>query len=387
MYDLNLINPELESLILHKYLTMAEAIFTPIRFIPNKDIDFGVTVKKRVSEYFKSKNLSRSGDYRIWTKVFVMPMFLLVPFGFLLANAFADNLLVFYGLWLVMGFGLCGCGTAIMHDACHGALSKNKSVNDFLGELVWFLAGGSAVNWKIQHNVLHHSYTNIDGYDEDIDPSGIMRFSPHQPVKAIHRFQAYYAWAFYGMMTISWATYRGFMQLSRYNKRGLLKAQGTTIGKEFIKMIIVKILYYSLFIALPIVLLDVAWWHVVLGWFSMHYVAGLFLGCIFQPAHVVPSSEFPLADKDHTVTGDRLKYQLLTTADFAPNNSMLTWYIGGLNFQIEHHLFPSMCHVHHKQISKIVKKTAQEFGLPYYSKPTYLKALVSHAKMLHKLRK
>ncbi len=101
---------------------MAEAIFTPIRFIPNKDIDFGVTVKKRVSEYFKSKNLSRRGDYRIWTKVFVVPMFLLVPFGFLLANAFAGNLLVFYGLWLAMGFGLCGCGTAIMHDACHGAL-------------------------------------------------------------------------------------------------------------------------------------------------------------------------------------------------------------------------------------------------------------------------
>lgn len=366
---------------------MAEGKFKAIRFVPNKDKDFGVTIRKRVNEYFKSNKISRTGDYRIWIKVIVMPLLLLVPFGFILTNSFGDNLWVFYGLWLMMGIGLCGCGAGIMHDACHGALSKNKKVNEFLGELVWCLAGGSALNWKIQHNVLHHQYTNIDGYDEDIDPAGIMRFSPNQPVKAIHRLQPYYAWIFYGMMTFSWATYSGFLQLYRYNKMGLVKAQGTTYKRELVKMIIVKILYYAVFVALPIILLNVAWWHVLLGWFSMHYIAGLFLGCIFQPAHVVPSSEYPEPDENNNIDGDWSKYQLLTTADFAPNNHMLSWYIGGLNYQIEHHLFLNMCHVHHKKISKIVKKTAEEFGLPYYSKPTYLGALASHAKMLYKLRK
>jgi linoleoyl-CoA desaturase len=286
-----------------------------------------------------------------------------------------------------MGVGLVGCGTGIMHDACHGALSKSKAVNNFIGELVWNLAGGSALNWKIQHNVLHHLYTNIDGYDEDIDPQGIMRFSPHQPVKPHHRFQAYYAWFFYGLMTFSWATFKGFNQLSRYNKRGLLKEQGAVYSKELVKLIIQKILYYCLFIVLPILILDVAWWHVILGWLSMHFIAGLFLGCIFQPAHVVPTSEFPLPNSDNNVEGDWSKHQLLTTADFAPNNDLLSWYIGGLNFQIEHHLFLDMCHVHYKHVSKIVRLTAEEFGLPYYSKPTYIGAVVSHAKMLHRMRK
>jgi linoleoyl-CoA desaturase len=286
-----------------------------------------------------------------------------------------------------MGVGLAGCGTGIMHDACHGALSKSKAVNKFIGELVWILAGGSALNWRIQHNILHHTFTNIDGYDEDIDPSGIMRFSPHQPVKSMHRFQAFYAWFFYGLMTFSWATFKGFAQLSRYNKRGLVKAQGTTYGKALFKLIILKIFYYSFFIAMPILLLSVSWWHIVIGWFIMHFVAGLFLGLIFQPAHCVPTSEFPLPNDDNEVEGDWAIHQLLTTANFAPNNKMLSWYIGGLNYQIEHHLFLNMSHVHHRRVSKIVKETAREFGLPYYSQPTFFGAVASHAKMLYKLRK
>jgi linoleoyl-CoA desaturase len=366
---------------------MAEAAFKRVNFIPNDSKEFGNAVRNRVKEYFKSNNISQTGDYRIWLKVFLLPLILLIPFGLILTNSYSDSLLLFYCLWLIMGVGLAGSGAGIMHDACHGALSKKKSVNEFIGGLVWFLAGGSAFNWKIQHNVLHHLYTNIDGYDEDIDPAGIMRFSPHQPVKPIHKFQAYYAWIFYGLMTFAWATFKGFLQLNRYNKRGLVTAQGSTYNKELFKLIVQKIVYYALFIAFPILVVDVAWWHILLGWFCMHYIAGLFLGCIFQPAHVVPTSEFPLPDSENNVDGDWAMHQLITTANFAPKNNVLSWYIGGLNYQIEHHLFLNMSHVHHKKVSKIVEKTAKEYGLPYYSQPTYFGALANHAKMLHKMRK
>src|SRR5690606_33712148 len=113
----------------------------------------------------------------------------IVPLILLVLNLFGENMLLFYGFWMIMGLGLAGCGFGIMHDACHGALSTHKNVNDFLGFLVLTLAGGSTVTWKIQHNLLNHSYTNVDGYDEDIDPSGLMRFSPHQPVKPIFKYQ------------------------------------------------------------------------------------------------------------------------------------------------------------------------------------------------------
>ncbi len=366
---------------------MRNEAFRAVRFIPKDDQDFGIAVRKRVNEYFKSNKISKRGDYRIWIKVMVLPSILLGAYGLLISNYFSSNLFVFYGLWLMMGVGLAGSGLGIMHDACHGAISKFKSVNDFIGALVLSLGGGSATNWKIQHNVLHHSYTNIDGYDEDIDPSGLMRFSPHQPVRPMYRFQTIYAWFLYGLMTFEWATYKDFLQLRRYNNKGLLSKQGTSYSKELTQLILLKIAYYIIFIVLPIMLLSVAWWHVILGWFCMHFLAGLTLGCVFQPAHVVPTSEFPLPDKDNNIQGDRAKYQILTTANFAPKNKIFSWYVGGLNYQIEHHLFPTMSHVHYREISSIVEKTAHEFDLPYNSQPTFLGAVFNHARMLHKLRK
>ena len=362
------------------------ARFDAVKFIPRNDSEFGRTVRTRVDDYFKTKKISKTGDYRIWIKVIVLPLLYLVPFIFVVTNTFGGSLLAFYGLWLLMGVDLAGCGLGIMHDACHGALSKNKSVNNFVG-MVLNLAGGTVINWKIQHNVLHHSFTNIDGYDEDIDPSGIMRFSPHQPVKSFYKYQVYYAWFFYGLMTFFWATFKDFLQLARYEKKGLIKAQGSTYAVEMTKLILQKVVYYAIFLGLPIVFLDIAWWHVLIGWFCMHFVGGLILACIFQPAHVVPTSEFPLPDKDLNVQGDWAKHQMLTTSNFAPSNRILSWYVGGLNYQIEHHLFPSMCHVHHRAVSKIVKKTAEEYGLPYNSQPSFLGALVNHAKVLHRLRK
>ncbi|MDH5367799.1 MAG: acyl-CoA desaturase [Cyclobacteriaceae bacterium] len=366
---------------------MTGANFEAIKFNSLGDKDFGITVRKRVNEYFKSNNISKLGDHRIWTKVVVMPLIYFLSFGLIMTNWFSHNLLIFYGLWMIMAVSLAGAGFAIMHDACHGALSKKRSVNNFFGALVLNLAGGSTINWKIQHNVLHHTYTNIDGYDDDIDPGGIMRFSPHQPLKWIYRFQIVYAWFFYALLTFSWATYKDFLQLDRYKKKGLLKGQGSTFGKEMVKLIILKIAYYSVFIALPILVLDVAWGHVVLAWLSMHFVSGFILGIVFQPAHVIPETEYPLPNKDKSVEVDWAKHQMLTTANFSPNNRLFSWYVGGLNFQIEHHLFPNISHVHHRSISKIVKSTAEEFGIPYNLQSTFIGALANHAKMLYKLGK
>ena len=286
-----------------------------------------------------------------------------------------------------MGLGLAGCGLGIMHDACHGALSNKPKVNDSIGKIIMFLAGGYALNWKIQHNILHHSYTNIDGYDEDIHPAGVMRFSPHQPTKAIFKYQIFYAWFLYGLMTFSWATFKDFLSLVRYNKMGLIKTQSTTFNKELPKLIISRLFYYLIFIILPIVLLDIQWWYVLLGWFSMHFVAGLTLACIFQPAHVVPTSEYPLPNDNLKIEGDWAQHQMMTTSNFAPKNRILSWFVGGLNYQIEHHLFPNMSHVHHREISQIVEQTAIEFKIPYNSEKTFSKALLNHAKMLHSLRK
>ena len=142
-----------------------------------------------------------------------------------------------------------------------------------------------------------------------------------------------------------------------------------------------------IFIVMPVYLVEMSWIHILIGWFMMHFTAGLILACIFQTAHVVPSTKFPKPDENNEIKNDFAVHQMLTTANFAPKNRILSWYIGGLNYQIEHHLFPSMSHVHHKKVSKIVKSTALEFGLPYNSQPTFMIALKNHAKMLLSLSK
>jgi linoleoyl-CoA desaturase len=76
---------------------------------------------------------------------------------------------------------------------------------------------------------------------------------------------------------------------------------------------------------------------------------------------------------------------LYNTANFAPGARLFSWYVGGLNYQVEHHLFPNICHIHYRKLSKIVRETATEYNLPYYSYKTFVSALSEHTKMLYRL--
>ena len=289
-------------------------------------------------------------------------------------------------MWLIMGVGVAGVGLSVMHDANHGSYTSSTKLNGIIGNAI-ALIGGHSTNWKIQHNVLHHTYTNIDGLDEDIDPPGeMLRFSPHQPLKKMHKYQHLYAWFFYGLMTLAWSLTKDFQQLSRYNKKGLLKAQRTDYNTELRKIIIAKVVYFSVILVVPMIVLSVSWWMIVLGFLVKHYTAGLILSTIFQSAHVMENMEYPEPNlEDGTLEHNWLVHQLFNTTNFAMSKKAFSWFVGGLNFQIEHHLFPNICHVHYSGLSKVVKKTAQEYGLPYYEEPTFRSALATHVRMLKQL--
>jgi linoleoyl-CoA desaturase len=184
-------------------------------------------------------------------------------------------------------------------------------------------------------------------------------------------------------MTIAWTITKDFRQLIRYNKSGLIKAQKTSFAKELVIIIISKSIYYSLFVVLPILILSASWWMVVVGMVIKHLTAGLILSTIFQPAHVMETSEYNQPEGEaNLVPHNWAVHQLYNTTNFAPNNKILSWFAGGLNFQIEHHLFPNICHIHYSELSPIVEKTAKEFDLPYNVEPTFRSALINHAKML-----
>lgn len=355
-----------------------------IRF-NNQNRLFFATLRKRVDEYFITNKIAKHGNYKMVFKSICMFTFYFAPYFLLVFNVFSANW-IHVLLSVALGFGMAGIGLSVMHDSNHGTYSRNPKVNKIMSYSLVFL-GGYPLNWQLQHNNLHHTYTNIDGADEDIAPPGFLRFSPHAEHKKIHKLQFIYAWFFYGLMTIMWTVTKDFKQLNRYTRMGLLAQVKRNYKKELTELILWKIAYYAYVIAIPMIFMNVPWWHILIGFFIMHFTAGLILALIFQPAHVVEETNFPLPDATGNMENDWAIHQLHTTANFAPKSFLFSWYVGGLNFQVEHHLFPNISHVHYKKISKIVKDTAHEFNLPYYSQPTFYSALASHTKMLWQLGK
>ena len=280
---------------------------------------------------------------------------------------------------------MAGIGLSIMHDAIHGSYSNNKVVNLIMGEVI-NLVGGASINWKIQHNVLHHTYTNVEEFDEDISGPFFLRFSPNAKRIGIHKFQFLYAWFFYGLLTLNWAFYADFDSLIRYKKKGLIKSSSKySFTFHFFKTLILRLGYFVYMIVIPVWFTEASLLTVFLNFALMHFIAGFILSCIFQPAHVMECATYSDAKGGEVIPRDWASHQVMNTVNFATNNKLFTWFVGGLNHQVEHHLFPSICHTHYTQLSKIVKDTAQEFNLPYHNIPTFRGAIWTHMKMLKHL--
>jgi linoleoyl-CoA desaturase len=355
---------------------------TKVKF-SKQNADFIGELREKVKEYFGKKNMNKYGNTNLIVKSGFMFSLYIVPYFFMVLGL-VDSLSAILLCWLIMGFGKAGIGMGVMHDANHGSFSQSTRLNNLLGKSLYLL-GGFPPNWKYQHNTMHHGYTNIDGHDEDIDPAGILRFSPHKPLKKIHRYQHWYAWFFYGLMTLTWAIDKDFKQLSGYKKNGVKLSGNKKYTQMFTDLIIAKLLYFTAFIVIPIIVLPIAWYWVLLFFFAMHFVSGFILGIVFQTAHVMPTSIYPLPDENGNVDNNWAIHQLMTTSDYSPKSWAFSWFIGGLNYQIEHHLFPNISHVHYRKLSKLVKETAHKYNLPYNVQDNFIVAIINHLKMLKSL--
>ncbi|MEM7656874.1 MAG: acyl-CoA desaturase [Bacteroidota bacterium] len=346
--------------------------------VPEKAIFFK-TLRSRVDAYFQDNQLVRFGGNELIGKTVVMFLLYFVPYALILTNWFSP--LAMWGLVAIMALGKGGIGFCVMHDANHGSYSPNKTLNYWLG-LTLNLVGGCAMTWKIQHNVLHHTYTNVPGVDDDIADRRILRFSPTAKLRWFHRYQHYYAFLVYGLMTFNWILVKDFAQLRRYKKQGLLENQKVSYWKEVGILSLSKVVYFGYTLVLPMMLTDITWWQWAIGFFTLHYITGLILAVIFQMAHVVEETTMPFPTEGGTIENLWAVHQLETTVNFSTNNRFLNYYAGGLNFQVEHHLFPKISHVHYKKLSKVVKDTAEEFGIPYHEKTTLMEAIRSHRRLL-----
>ncbi len=350
-----------------------------IKFAGEDQKEFFKVLRSRVDNYFTENNISKHANATMVIKSIVLLTMFLGPLVLMCLATLPISLQM--GCWLVMGLGLAGIGMSVMHDANHGAYSNNDTVNKLMGYSL-VLLGGSIFNWKLQHNILHHTYTNISKYDEDIDDKLILRMSPHTKTKSIQKYQVVYAFLFYGILTLYWATAKDFLQFRRYVKNGVSPLNKSEARGMMFRIALTKIFYFAYLIFIPIFVFKVAVLPWVLGFLLMHFVAGMVLTVIFQLAHTVEGTSHPVPTENGTIENSWAVHQLETTVNFATHNKLLSYYIGGLNFQVEHHLFPKICHVHYPKLAPIVRETAKEFGITYMENKYFSDAFMSHVRTL-----
>jgi linoleoyl-CoA desaturase len=349
------------------------------RFVPSNRSAFFPTLQKKVNGYFKDNRISRHANGAMVTKSVILISFFVVPL--LAINLFALHSAVVIVLYGIMGFALAGIGMSVMHDANHGAYSSIQKVNRWMGYSL-NLIGGMVFNWKLQHNVLHHTYTNIHGMDDDIADKLVLRFSPHSTPKKMHRFQFIYVFFFYAILTLYWTVAKDIVQYIQYRKRGVNRFSKKENRFYLLSMILLKTMFIGYVIVLPVILQGYSLAVILGGFLLMEAISGLVLGIVFQLAHSVEEAEYPLPNSSNVIENDWAIHQMDTTVNFARENKLLSWYVGGLNYQVEHHLFPNICHVHYPAISKIVEETAKEFGVGYRCSPSFSAAFRSHLQML-----
>ncbi len=357
-----------------KYITGKDKMQPRIKFNNKKYSDFVSDLKQSVNSYFETNKISKYGDYRMVIKTVCMLSLYIVPYFLIMFAHFSEGIMLL--MCVLMGTGLAGIGFSIAHDALHSAYSRNEKVNRFLGMTMNFV-GANDYMWKIKHNIKHHTFTNIYEKDEDLSVVKFLRLSPNAPYRKVHRFQHIVAFFAYSLLSLSWVFYTDYNKIFRYK-------DNTHPRKEIIKLLAFKVFYYTYILVLPLVFLPIVWWKVLLGFVVMHLVGGFIITIVFQLAHVIEDTAHPEAEESGLVDNAWIVHQMETTANFAVRNPVITWFVGGLNFQVEHHLFPQVCSIHYPAISRIVENVAQKHQIAYYNKHTFLGAISSHYRTLRK---
>lgn len=345
----------------------------------NRNSQFYAELKSNVDNYFNDNKLKKTGNWKLYLKAAsLVPAAIIIYICLLFTES---HPVAGISLSALLGFILASIGFNVMHDACHGSYSSKKWMNDTLG-LTLNALGGNAFIWKFKHNIIHHTYTNIDGIDDDIAKSPIMRQCSTQKWVPMHRVQHFYVVLIYAISSFAWVF---IMDFTKYFKQKIFRTQLQKMSSnDHVVFWVSKVLYVVFYIAIPVYF--VGWQAWAIGFSAMHLAMGLTLALVFQLAHVVEHAEFELVEvDDKMIENEWAIHQLRTTANFAPRNKIISWFVGGLNFQVEHHLFPRVSHIHYPVISRIVAKTCEKYDLPYNVYSTMTGAMASHFRMMKNL--
>lgn len=346
----------------------------------NKNNTFYQALKSSVDDYFSQQQLRKTGNWKLYIKTAVLVPGVLVIY--LLLLLLPVPLIPGILLSLLLGFLLACIGFNVMHDACHGSYSPSEGVNNLMG-LTLNALGGNAFIWKFKHNIIHHTYTNVDGIDDDIAKSPLLRHCTTQKWVPMHRYQHIYIVLVYAISSFAWVFFLDFIKYFQQ------KVQHTPLQKmsrrEHLIFWLSKLLYVVFYIVIPVLM--TGWLPWLIGFSAMHIALGFTLAIVFQLAHAVEETDFVYVGEHDTrrIENEWAIHQVNTTSNFAPRNKIISWFVGGLNYQVEHHLFPRISHIHYPAINRIVKQNCAAFGIVYHEFPTMRHAIASHFRLMRQL--
>jgi len=336
-------------------------------------------LRRRVDAYFERTGRRRRDCPQMYFKTATILAWFIT--AYLLLLFVATSWWAILPLAVVLGISVAAIGFNIQHDGGHKAYSDRQWVNKSMA-LTLDLMGGSSYLWDWKHNTIHHTYPNIPGQDDDIDLGMLGRLSPHQRRYWFHRLQGVYLWLLYGFLALKWHLVTDFLVVAT----GCIRTHRVPRprGRDLLVFIGGKIVFLSLAFVVPILLHPA--WAVLVVYAIAAFVSGVVLSVVFQLAHCVGEADFPAPvhtpDGGQRMQTEWAVHQVQTTVDFARGNRVLCWFLGGLNFQIEHHLFSRICHVHYPALAKVVEETCREFGVHYTAQRSFLTALRSHYRWL-----
>lgn len=346
----------------------------------NKHNPFFRSLKEKVDHYFSSQKIETTGNRQLYLKGIILTLVGIVTYIALVF--YTPNVWISLLLCSIMGTNMALLGFNVMHEGGHQSFSKNKWINKFSAYSLNVL-GGSSLYWKVKHNINHHTFTNVEGMDTDMEVKPFMRLHDNQDQLWFHRFQHYY-WVFlYGFTYIVWIFVDDFQKYFTGNIAP--GSEGKTLPrKEHIIFWTTKLLYVGVYLLVPMYMIGFV--PTIVGFAVMTFVCGICISVVFQMAHIVEETNFPKPDSiTNKIEKEWAIHQIETTANFETKNRTLSWLLGGLNFQVEHHLFPKISHVHYPAINVFVKQTCLEFNIPYLEAPTFFSAICSHVKHIKRL--
>jgi len=347
-----------------------------IRFPP--DSEFQRDLRARVDAYFTERGLDKGANAAMWAKT---AFWLTLAFGCLFTAGLAPlPVPVAIAIWALAGFAFAGVGMNVSHDAIHGSTSSKTWVND-LFSWTFDSIGVSSATWKIAHNLLHHTYTNVPVIDTDIEPGPWVRFQPYAKHYPWQRLQTLYVWFLYPLTSLLWVYQKDFFQMATPHPR----TGQPYPAREWVKLFIGKALHIGAFLVVPLVFGPQSIPVTVGGYVLLHAVGGFTLAIVFQLAHVVEGVRYIQPDPETAkLPRGWMEHELLTTANFG-KTKLCTFITGGLDHQVEHHLFPGVCHIHYRDIAPIVKQCALDHGLPYIHSGSFFDAVRSHTRLMGRL--